>query len=216
MMKKTIFIIMLFPVFLYAQGFKALGGKTGLTVFHSVWDVNDPLINNFYPEKPNFYNAYISIYGEFISKKTLSTCIDLSYHLTDYRFDYTMYDKYGQSIGTSTLRNSVQYISILVKEKFRTGNDLGINYYAFAGPRIELEFNKNVDKDFTDVFDNTNKIVAGITAGGGISYNFNTFQVLGEVFWHGDVLKTYSSGNGKILNNSIGILLGAGWYVPNK
>lgn len=215
-MKKIIFIIMLFPVLLSAQGFKALGGKTGFTFIHAVWDVNDPAINRFYPEKPAFYNAYLGIYGEFLSKKTFSTCIDLSYHLTDYRFEYTMYDKYGQSMGTSKIRNSVQYISLQVKEKIRYGRDLGPNYYAFAGPRIELEFSKNVDKDFTSVFNNTNKVVVGYNAGGGFSWNFKTFQLLGEIFWHGDVLKTYSSGNGKILNNSLGFVIGAGLYVPKN
>jgi len=215
-MKKIIFIIMLFPVFLQAQGFKALGGKIGFTFIHSTWDINDPEINKFYPDKPKFYNAYLGVYGEFLSKKTLSTCIDLSYHLTDYSFEYTMYDKYGQNIGTSSIRNSVQYVSLLIKEKIRYGKDLGANYYAFAGPRIELEFNKNVDKDFSTIFNNTNKVIVGYTVGGGFSWNFNTFQLLGEAFWHGDIIKTYSSGNGKILNNGLGFIIGAGWYVTKK
>jgi len=215
-MKKFILIIMLFPILIPAQKLKAVGGKIGFTFIHSTWDLSDPEINKFYPEKPKFYNAFLGLYGEFFSNKSLSTCVDLSYHYTDYQFDYSMKDKYGEVIGTSSIRNSIQYISLLIKEKLKYGKGLGPNVYGFLGPRLELEFHKNYDKDFVTVFNNTNKVLLGYTVGAGFSYNFTTVQALAECYWHGDIIKTYSSDYGKILNNGLGINIGAGWYVAQK
>jgi hypothetical protein len=213
---QVFFVLFLFPSILPAQNFISAGGRIGYTVYNSVWDLSDPDIIKFYPGKPKFYNSFVGLYGEFFGRKSFSTCAEISYHNTSYTFQYDMKNSTGDIIGTNKINSTVQYISILVQEKIKYGKKKGPNIYLKAGPRVEFQIKKNIDKDFQNVFNNAKTVIFGYTLTGGTAWNFPAFQIAAECFWHGDIIKTYSSVYGKILNNAFGISLSAGWLKSKK
>ncbi len=214
-MKRVLFYLfsaLLFcPSVLLSQNFISVGARISYSVYNSVWKLEDPAITRLYPDKPEFFNAYIGVYGEFLGRKSLSTFADISYHNTNYTFEYGMKNTTGEVTGTNKINSTVQYISILLQEKIRYGREKGPQVFFKAGPRVELEIKSNIDKDFQYVFKDAKPVIIGYTLTGGAEWNFSTFRIGAECFWHGDITKTYSSAFGKIQNNSLGISLTAGW-----
>ncbi|HJY62895.1 MAG TPA: outer membrane beta-barrel protein [Ignavibacteria bacterium] len=216
-MKQLIFIsLVLLPSISNSQNFIAVGGRIGYTFYNSVWDLQDPAVTNFYPNEPKFYNSYLGVYGEFFGKKYLSTCADVSYHNTSYSFEYNMKNNTGEVIGTNKINTTLQYISVLIQEKIKYGKPKGPEVFFKAGPRVEFQIKKNIDKDFQYIFNDANKTVFGYTLTGGAAWNFTSFQVVAEGFWHGDITKIYSSGFGKLQNNAFGVSLSVGWLNKKK
>ena len=211
-----IYVLLLLPYNSRSQNFISVGGRIGYTFYNSIWDLQDPNITKFFPNEPKFYNSFLGVYGEFLGKKSLSTYADISYHNTSYAFEYDMKNNTGEVIGTNKINSTVQYISVLVQEKIKYGKDNGPQVYFKAGPRAEIQIKSNIDKDFQYIFNDANKAVFGYTLTGGVAWSFPQFQVAAECFWHGDITKTYSSGYGKIQNNSLGVSLCVGWLKRKK
>jgi len=209
-------LLVITPSLLHSQKFISAGGRIGYAFYNSIWDLQDPDVTKFYSNEPKFYNSYLGVYGEFFGKNSISTCADISYHNTSYTFEYDMKNNTGEVTGTNKINSTIQYISVLVQEKIKYGKEKGPQVFFKAGPRVEFQIKKNIDKDFQYIFNDANKTVFGYTLTGGAAWNFTSLQVIAECFWHGDLTKIYSSGFGKLQNDALGVSLSIGWQNKKK
>lgn len=209
MRKYFIALILLAPIFIHSQTFKSYGLRTGYSIESSGWEDPDTLGNNYH-NKTYITVFNLGLYGEFFAFKNFNTIVDLGYKWRQYFFQYDQ----GNVNDIRDIRNSFSYITLSVSEKIKFDSDRW-SFYVYGGLKSDLQLSKSTEKDIQDVFDKSESLLFGTTAGIGFAKRFSKFwRISFDVYFERDFNKMYKSSSGFVRNQEIGLRIGVGPYNP--
>lgn len=187
------------------------GFKGGITVSkYSQWNPADTTLKKFYTKEPGSrVLVNIAFFAEWINSRYLSTTGEIAYNPKGASFGYPTLDSYGNVTGEEFIDNRTGYLSLMVCEKARLGWN-SMNFYVYAGPRLDLEINENSDIDFAATYKKFNKIIFGLTTGFGIEFVSRRFKIITEVQYEPDMAYTLDDTYGRVKKNTWLARIGVG------
>lgn len=204
-MVKTVFTILVLVLTLQvnAQIIRSWGIKTGVTsTGYSEWDPADSTLKKLYTNKPTRRVLFsIGMVTEGLTTKHLSTVLEMSYNPKSVSFSYPTRNGSGEVTGEEYIDNRIGYLSVMLCEKARIKWNQ-MNIYVFAGPRLDLQINENVDIDFADTYKKFDATIFGLSAGGGLEFASRRFKVVMEFQYEPDISYTLNNSYGKVKKNT--------------
>ncbi|NOS84933.1 MAG: PorT family protein [Ignavibacteria bacterium] len=196
---------------LTAQTIKSWGFKGGITVSkYSQWSPTDSTLKKFYTKEPaSRVLVNIAIFAELLSSRYLSTVGEIAYNPKGGSFGYPALDGNGKVIGEEFIDNRTGYLSVMVCEKVRLGWNK-MNFYVYAGPRVDLQINNNSDIDFAATYKKFNTMIFGLTTGFGTEFVDKHFKIIAEFQYEPDLAYTLDDTYGRVKKNTWLARIGVG------
>ena len=187
------------------------GFKGGITVSkYSQWSSTDTTLKKFYTKEPGGrVLVNIAFFAEWLNSRYLSTVGEIAYNPKGASFGYPTLDGYGNVTGEEFINNRTGYLSLMVCEKARLGWN-SMNFYVYAGPRLDLEINDNTDIDFASTYKEFNKTIFGLTTGFGAEFIGRRFKILTEFQYEPDLAYTLDDTYGRVKKNTWLARIGVG------
>ena len=160
-----------------AQVVESIGLKGGLSFANQTWEFNSPDFTNKKDFKIGMYSV---LTANFFKSEYLCLTTDIGLVQKGFQEDVAITNEESPELITSykTYKSTFNYFTFSPK--------LSVNYdfnklitYVFVGPRIDIQTNYKTDYP-TNNFDEFNKIVWGVTYGGGIEYRIKSIGILLE------------------------------------
>lgn len=210
MKKYIILLLVITPLLIHSQTFKSYGLYGGYSFDGKGWE-NPDTIGSYYHNKVFIKSINLGAYGEFLSKKHFSTMVDVGLKFRQYHFEY---DNPPNPDDARLIDNTMYYITAAVYEKFKMDIDKW-SLYLYGGINTGIRFNKSVEKDIQDIFENSKSFNAGTTAGIGFRKRIARFLSISfDLYYERDFTKMYESSSGFIRNSEIGFKIGLGPFNP--
>ncbi len=208
MPKKIFFlsiIIILVSTSLQAQFVRSYGFKVGGSLAKQAWDYS----SNYSLEPDNRFGLNIGGFVEFLDLPLASIIAEADYSQKGMKIDIPTTSESGpEIIGTTTLNNRIDYLSLFLLGKLRY-NLVLFSPYLIAGPRFDIELGKNVEKGFETIYDDFKKDNFGLTVGIGTELiKILPLSLLAEFRYNYDLSNVYSNERLKVKNQSFDFLVG--------
>ena len=204
-MTKTIFAIIGFILTLQvnAQIITSWGIKTGLTsTGYSEWDPADSSLKKLYTKQPERRALFtIGLMVEGLTTKYLSTVLEMSYNPKSVSFSYPTRNGSGEVTGEEYIDNRIGYLSVMLCQKARIGWNK-TNIYVYAGPRLDLQINENIDIDFSPTYKKFDVTRFGFSDGGGLEFVGRKIKAFIEFQYEPDLSYTLNNSYGKVKKNT--------------
>ena len=196
---------------LYAQTINSWGFKGGITVSkYSQWSPTDTTLKKFYTKEPDArVLVNIAVFAELLSSRYFSTVGEIAYNPKGASFGYPTLDGNVSVTGEEFIDNRTGYLSLMLCEKARLRWN-SMNFYVYAGPRLDLEINDNSDIDFAATYKKFNKTIFGLTTGFGAEFISKRFKILAEVQYEPDLAYTLDDTYGRVKKNTWLARIGVG------
>ncbi|MCX6150867.1 MAG: porin family protein [Ignavibacteriales bacterium] len=153
----------------------------------------------------NRFGLNVGAFIEFLDLPVASIIAEVDYTQKGMKYTSTVRTtEHPEGIGTTTVNNRIDYLSILLLGKVRY-NLILFSPYLLAGPRVDIEINKNIDKNYDEVYKDFKKGNFGLTFGIGTEI---IKMLLAEIRYNVDLTDAYSTANLKVKNQSIDFLVG--------
>ncbi|MBE2216869.1 MAG: outer membrane beta-barrel protein [Ignavibacteria bacterium] len=204
-MAKIVFtiIVLVLTLQVNAQIITSWGIKTGLTsTGYSEWDPADSSLKKLFTTKPTRRALFsIGMFAEGLTTKYLSTVLEMSYNPKSVSFSYPTRNGSGEVTGEEYIDNRIGYLSVMLCQKARIGWNK-TNLYVFAGPRLDLQINENVDIDFSPTYKKFDATIFGLSAGGGLQFVGRKVTAFFEFQYEPDLSYTINNSYGKVKKNT--------------
>jgi hypothetical protein len=209
-LKKLIVVLfLLLPLITYSQLFKSYGLQFSSSFENTGWSHPDT-VSKYYHDKAYIANYNFGVYGEFLAKKYISTLVNVDLRFRFLHFEYDL----GNVADAQMVHNAITYADFSVCEKLKYDKDPW-SVYLFGGIKSDIEIHRNIEKDFQNVFNDSKKLLFGVTTGVGFAKRFFKFWRLSfDIYYNHDLTKMYQSGLGKVQLDEFGFKLGIGPYNP--
>lgn len=213
-MKKQALTIILALTMLYSTGqvVESIGFKGGISFANQTWEYKRPDFTNQMDYKTGFYSV---LTVNFFKTKHLCLTTDLGFIQKGFQEEIPM--TLEEFPEFKTYKSTINYLTFSPK--------LSVNYdfdklitYLFVGPRVDIQTSYNTDQ-LTVNFDVFNKLVWGLTYGGGIEYKIKSIGILLEFAGYPDFTTikndepTQTSTGLKITGQSYSISTGIKYYI---
>ena len=213
-MAKIVFaiIVLVLTLQVNAQIITCWGIKTGITsTGYSEWDPADSSLKKLYTTKPTRRALFsIGLIAEGLTTKYLSTVFEMSYNPKSVSFGYPTRNSSGEVTGEEYIDNRIGYLSVMMCEKARIRWNQ-MNIYVFAGPRLDLQINENVDIDFAPTYKKFDATIFGLSAGGGLDFAGRKVKAFVEFQYEPDLSYTINNSYGKVKKNTWLARIGVGF-----
>jgi hypothetical protein len=208
-MSKRIFFLLACFIFistaLQAQFIRSYGIKVGGSLAKQVWDYS----TNYSMEPDNRFGLNIGGFVEFLDIPFLSVIAEADYAQKGMKLNIpTTGPDSPDIIGTTTLNNRIDYLSLFLLGKIRY-NLVLFSPYLIVGPRADIELGKDIEKGFETTYKDFKKGNFGLTVGVGTELiKVLPLSLLAEFRYNYDLSNVYSNENVKIKNQSFDFLIG--------
>ena len=206
-----IFILLLLsiinPQSLQAQLIRSFGFKIGGNIADEDWNYKAGILSDV--KNTSRFGLDLGAFVELLDLPVMSIITEIDYTQKGMKYDLPVTGESSpEQIGTQTINNRIDYLSILVLGKARY-NLILFSPYIIAGPRVDIEINKNVDKGLNIIFKDFKKNNFGLTFGIGTELiKILPVSLLAEIRYNLDLSDVYSTDNLKIKNKSFDFLVG--------
>lgn len=217
-MKKHALTIILAMTIIYstAQVVESISVKGGISFSNQNWEYKSPDFTNKMDYKTGLYSV---LTADFFKTRHLCLTTDFGFVQKGFQEEIPMTsEEFPEFISYYiTYKSTFNYLTFSPK--------LSMNYnfkkliaYAFIGPRIDIQTGYKTDY-LTNNFNEFNKIIWGLTYGGGIEYKINSIGILIEFGGYPDfnTIKkeepTETSAGLKITGRSYTISAGIKYYL---
>jgi hypothetical protein len=207
----TMVIGLLLTIQVSAQTIKYWGVKGGITVSkYSQWSPTDSTLKKLYTKEPESrVLVNIAFFAEGLSSRHFSTVGEIAYNPKGVSFGYPAIDGYGNVIGEEFIDNRTGYLSLMICEKARLGWN-SMNFYVYAGPRVDMQINDNSDIDFAPTYKKFNTMIFGLSTGFGVEFIDKHFKILAEIQYEPDLAYTLDDTYGRVKKNTWVARIGVG------
>lgn len=190
---------------LQAQFIRSYGIKVGGSLAKQVWDYS---INSSM-EPDNRFGLNIGGFVEFLDVPFLSVVAEADYTQKGMKLNLpTTGPDSPDIIGTTTLNNRIDYLSLFLLGKIRY-NLVLFSPYLIAGPRADIELGRDIEKGFETSYKDFKKGNFGLTIGVGTELiKVLPLSLLAEFRYNYDLSNVYSNENVKVKNQSFDFLVG--------
>ncbi len=190
---------------LQAQFIRSYGIKVGGSLAKQVWDYSI----NFSMEPDNRFGLNIGGFVEFLDVPFLSVVAEADYTQKGMKLNLpTTGPDSPDIIGTTTLNNRIDYLSLFLLGKIRY-NLVLFSPYLIAGPRADIELGRDIEKGFETSYKDFKKGNFGLTIGVGTELiKVLPLSLLAEFRYNYDLSNVYSNENVKVKNQSFDFLVG--------
>jgi len=190
---------------LQAQFIRSYGIKVGGSLAKQVWDYSI----NFSMESDNRFGLNIGGFVEFLDVPFLSVVAEADYTQKGMKLNLpTTGPDSPDIIGTTTLNNRIDYLSLFLLGKIRY-NLVLFSPYLIAGPRADIELGRDIEKGFETSYKDFKKGNFGLTIGVGTELiKVLPLSLLAEFRYNYDLSNVYSNENVKVKNQSFDFLVG--------
>lgn len=217
-MKKQALTIILALTMLYSTGqvVESIGIKGGISFANQTWEFKSPDFTNKMDYKIGMYSV---LTANFFKTKHLCLTTDIGLVQKGFQEEIPMTsEEFPEFISSyKTYKSTINYLTFSPK--------LSVNYdfdklitYLFVGPRFDIQTSYKTDY-LTVNYDVFNKLVWGLTYGGGIEYKIKSIGILLEFAGYPDFTTikndepTQTSTGLKITGQSYTISTGIKYYI---
>jgi hypothetical protein len=150
-----------------------------------------------------------AVFLEWFDLPLLSVVTQVEYTQRGMSRDFNVTDTSGAVVGTMSIGNRLDYISVPIMGKLRI--DLGgVTPYALAGVRFDYMLGYSSDQGaFNDLYDAFDRSIMGGAAGAGVELDgLLPVGVLAEVRYNFDLTDSYKTDLARVSNNSVDLWVG--------
>ena len=178
-MKKQGLAVLLALTVSYSTGqiVESIGFKGGISFANQTWEFNSP---DFTTRKDYKIGTYSVLTANFFKTEHLCLTTDVGLIQKGFQEDVPITNEESPELISSykTYKSTINYLTFSPKLSANYDFDKVITY-VFIGPRIDIQTNYKTDYP-TNNFNEFNKIVWGVTYGGGVEYRIKSIGILLE------------------------------------